>query len=122
MQLECGYIRVRFRVERVDVLCNDTGEQAEVAKRSHSVVGRIGLAAVQVGPAQEAARPVSLPGLVVGAKLVVVDGTVGLVQGVGAVTPAVVSQTAGDTDASTREENSATVSIAAGIVGGEEGV
>lgn len=113
---------MRFRVERVDVLCNDTGEQAEVAKSSHSVVGGIGLAAVQVGPAQEAACPVSLPGLVVGAELVVVDGTVGLVQGICAVAPAVISQATGDTDASTREENSATISIAAGIVGSEEGV
>lgn len=58
----------------------------------------------------------------VGAEFVIVDWTVGLVQGVRAVAPAVVSQTAGDADASTREENGATISIAAGIVGGEEGV
>ena len=86
------------------------------------MVGRIGLAAVQVGPAQEAARPVSLAGLVVCAELVVVDWVVGLVQGVCAVASAVVSQAAGDADASTREEHSATVSIAAGIVGSEEAV
>ena len=86
------------------------------------MVGRIGLAAVQVGPAQEAARPVSLPGLVVCAELVVVDWAVGLVQGVCAVAPAVVSQAAGDADASTREKYSATISIAAGIVGSEEAV
>jgi hypothetical protein len=67
-------------------------------------------------------EPVPLPGFVVGAELVVVDGTVGLVQGVCAITPSVVSQATGDTDASTREENSATISIAAGIVGSEEGV
>lgn len=46
MQLECGKVRMRFRVERVDVLCNHTGEQAEVAKRSYGVVGRIGLASI----------------------------------------------------------------------------
>lgn len=82
----------------------------------------IGLATIQVGPAQEAARPVSLPGLVVGAELVVVNWAVGLIQGVCAIAPAIVSQTAGDTDASTREEHGATISIAVGIVGGEEGV
>ena len=56
----------------------------------------------------------------VGAELVVVYGTIGLVQGVCAIAATVVGQTTSNTYAGACEENSATISVAARIGGCEE--
>jgi len=107
-------------MKRVDILCDDAGQQSEISQRADSMVCWIWLAAVQVCPSQEAASPVSLSGLMVGAELVVVYRTIGLVQGVCAIATTVVGKTTSNTYASACEEHSATISVAARIAGCEE--
>lgn len=104
VQLNGWYLRVRLGVERVDILCDDGAQQAEAAHVAHRIVGGVGRGLVRGRPAEEAARPVALARLVAGEELVVEDGSVCLVDAVGAVDAAVVGQAGGDGEAGAGED------------------
>ena len=93
MELDGRQIRMCPWMERVHVLRDDAANKALLAQRRNRIVGRIGFALMQAGPAQVTPRPVSLAPFVVRDELVEVDGPVALVLCVGSVVAAVVCQT-----------------------------
>lgn len=118
VQFDGAQGRVRLRVEGVDVLRDHAGDEAQRAETPDGGVGGVGACSLEVRPAEEAAGPVPLSCFVVACELVVVDGSVGFVQGVGAPCAPVVGETGGDRDAGAGEEDGGS----AGARGGGEEV
>ena len=85
-------------------LGDDRAHNAQLPEPCDGSVSWVWPRLAHVGPAQEAPGPVPLAHLVVLAELIVVDGPVRLVQGVGALGPAVVGQARGDADACAGEQ------------------
>lgn len=80
-------------VERVDVLGDHTPEYSHLSQVSDCPVGIVGPGFVEVRPSKERPRPVAFPGFVVGDEFIVVNGSVGFVEGICTRSPTVVSQT-----------------------------
>lgn len=79
-------------VERVDVLGDDTPDDSHLPQVSDCPVSVVGPSLVEGRPAEEGPRPVAFPGFVGGDEFVVVDGSVGFVEGICARSSPVVSQ------------------------------
>ena len=92
MEFDRGQLRVGLGVEGVDVLGDDAGDDAQGSQIPDGVVGGVGAGAVEVRPPEETAGPVPLAGLVGGGEFVVVDWSVGFVEGVGSPCAAVVGE------------------------------
>lgn len=116
VQLSRRQIWMGCKVERIDIctrsaksllgaqrqqptLSDDTTHDAHIPKLLYGTVSVVGPRPMQIRPAQEAPRPVSLPRLMTVEKFAVVDGSVGLVQGVGAGCAAVVCEARSHRDA-----------------------
>lgn len=92
VQLYGWEFRVCCRMQGVYVLCDDASDEVHFAKALDRPVSGVGSRSRQIGPAEEAARPVSFPGFMVVYELGVEYRTVGLVERVGATDAAVISQ------------------------------
>ncbi len=98
-------------MEGIHVLSDDSADNIHTAEAFYSHVSSIGSCSVQVGPTQEASSPVSLPGLMIRGKLIVVDRSVGFVQGVCSSRPSVIGKARGDRDTGSGEEDCLSTSI-----------
>ena len=76
----------------------------------------IWLCSVEVSPSQETAGPISLPGFMIGDELIVVDGSIGLVQGVGTPGASIICEAGGDRYASAGKKDGLPRSITRGII------
>ncbi|KND92292.1 hypothetical protein TOPH_03189 [Tolypocladium ophioglossoides CBS 100239] len=106
VQLEGGYLRMSFGVEGIDILCNNSANQPQFPQVSDGVVARVGRCLVKTGPAEEAPGPVPLARLMAAEELVVVDGSVSLVDPVRAVGAPVVCEPRGDGEPCAGEDDS----------------
>ena len=92
VEFDCGEGGMRLGVEGVDILRNYAADEPQCSDLPDGLVGGVRAGSVQIRPAEEASRPVSFAGFVVADEFVIVDWSVGLVQGVGAIRTTVVGE------------------------------
>lgn len=94
------------RMERIDVLRDDTLDQTQVVQMFYSKVSGVRFGFGQRGPAHETSCPVSLPCLVILQKLVVIRRTERLVDAVSTFRASIIRKAAGDGNASSSQNSS----------------
>lgn len=80
------------RMERINVLSNDSTDQPNLPQVPDSVVSRIWICLEKTGPPKKAPRPIPLSSLVILCKFIVVDGAVCLVYSIRAIGSSIIRQ------------------------------
>ena len=92
-------------MEGVDILGDDTAQYTHVSQLFDGKVSTIWSGPIEVCPSQETSSPIPFSGFMAGNKFVVVDGSIGLVQGVRASRSSIVCETGCDRYPGTSEQN-----------------